>query len=402
MGPSRRSRRDDRPTLRWVYVARPRQGGVWRHYQRLRAALADHGVDLHWMAPGNVGSAAAETPGPREPGSIVGRHGQLDSSVGPELVAQARRYDGVLINVLTDPLSMNLARYLPREVPCALLVHNMTPGTLAPAKVLLRHSDVAIAPTSRIEAALRGRGTATVRIPHAVERASSPVSSRLRTDELSAVFVGRLVEPDKGVMWLPEIIRHAGIDRVSLTVVGDGPQRRPLEIALRAAGVRHRFLGWLDARGVSDALAEHDVMLMPSRFEGFGLTLIEAMAAGCVPIATRLRGVTDEIVNHRVSGFLHRVGAVGEAGALVRSLASDPDLLSRMSRAAVEEQRRRFSLERMGADYARVLRRLRRRGATRATPLDPDRWRTPRGFGPGLRAWIPGPAKNALRRFVAR
>ncbi|MDX7324888.1 glycosyltransferase, partial [Providencia rettgeri] len=56
------------------------------------------------------------------------------------------------------------------------------------------------------------------------------------------------------------------------------------------------FLGAVHPEAVFDLLLRHDVLVMPSRFEGFGLTITEAMSAGCIPVVSRIRGVTDTIV----------------------------------------------------------------------------------------------------------
>ena len=67
-----------------------------------------------------------------------------------------------------------------------------------------------------------------------------------------------------------------------LTVSGDGPDLAELKGRFAVAGMAERveYLGWTDPNDVPGLMERHDVFLFPSRFEGFGKTLIEAMAGG--------------------------------------------------------------------------------------------------------------------------
>ena len=80
---------------------------------------------------------------------------------------------------------------------------------------------------------------------------------------------------------------------------------------------------------------------IPDHYEHFGMTTVEAMSAGCVPLVFDAGG-QPEIVEHGTSGFVWRT--LDELGTLTRRLASDPALLNRMS-AAARIRARRFSHE---------------------------------------------------------
>ena len=70
---------------------------------------------------------------------------------------------------------------------------------------------------------------------------------------------------------------------------------------------------------------------IPDLYEHFGMTTVEAMSAGCVPLVFDAGG-QPEIVEHGVSGFVWR--SLDELGDLTRRLVADPALLNRMSAAA--------------------------------------------------------------------
>ena len=100
-----------------------------------------------------------------------------------------------------------------------------------------------------------------------------------------------------GVLWLPDIYRaclQRGAD-CKLTIVGDGPDAQQLRLRLSELGLleRSRFLQGLTHHQVYDLLLEAHVLLMPSFYEGLPIALLESMACGCVPVVSRLPGITD-------------------------------------------------------------------------------------------------------------
>ena len=89
--------------------------------------------------------------------------------------------------------------------------------------------------------------------------------------------------------------------RLPLTIVGDGPERPALEDQVRALDLNAavRFTGMVPPPEVSRRLAEMDAMLFPARAEGFGLTAVEALAAGVPVVACQDGGGVLDIVPDR-------------------------------------------------------------------------------------------------------
>jgi len=101
-------------------------------------------------------------------------------------------------------------------------------------------------------------------------------------------FAGR-VEAAKGTDVVVEVAEHLvrrGHD-VHLDVVGDGPLRAALEARARVglAG-RATFHGWLSRSDLEGVLTDAHLLLLPSRSEGFPKVVAEALAFGCVPVAS--------------------------------------------------------------------------------------------------------------------
>jgi hypothetical protein len=93
------------------------------------------------------------------------------------------------------------------------------------------------------------------------------------------------------------------------------------------------------SRDLNKAFAWADVVVLPSRWEGAPLTILEAQRLGCVPIATAV-GAVGELIEHGVDGLLIRAtddGAVTrELAAAIERLAGDPAELRRMAETAAE------------------------------------------------------------------
>jgi glycosyltransferase involved in cell wall biosynthesis len=129
-------------------------------------------------------------------------------------------------------------------------------------------------------------------------------------------------------------------------IAGDGRLLDPLEKQVRMLGLadRVRFLGWRsDAAEVYDAL---DVFLAPSRWEGFGLVLLEAMGHR-LPVVGSTAGAIPEVVAEGETGFL---APPGDGSALVEPLAkllADQALRQKMGDAGRRRLEKEFSVEKM-------------------------------------------------------
>jgi glycosyltransferase involved in cell wall biosynthesis len=156
------------------------------------------------------------------------------------------------------------------------------------------------------------------------------------------------------------------------------------------------FLGAVEPNRVPALLAEQDALIAPSRFEGLPVTLAEAMACGCVPLTSHIKGVTDFLINDGKTGFLFPVGDMATAAAQVQRLMARPELLTEMSIAAKAVIRERFSVEDLGAAYHSLLMQLVVQPSVVASPMNLDNWKVPLGLRSGLRTFLPRRVKNAL------
>ena len=132
--------------------------------------------------------------------------------------------------------------------------------------------------------------------------------------------------------------------RAIFVIAGTGPEERALR---ESAGENVRFLGFVaDTARLYDAV---DFLLMPSRFEGLPMALLEAMAMRVPVIASRLDGIA-EVIDDGVDGLLAEPGARDEFAAHLRTLLDDPARAAQLAERAAQKVAASFSAERMARE----------------------------------------------------
>jgi glycosyltransferase involved in cell wall biosynthesis len=151
------------------------------------------------------------------------------------------------------------------------------------------------------------------------------------------LFVGRLAAV-KGVPVLFQAMALARPQRpdLTLTLIGDGPERAALTEEAQALGLAPfvSFAGYRDQTAVAAALADHDVLVLPSFAEGVPVVLMEAMAARLPVVATGVAGVP-ELVQDGVSGHLVPPGNPDLLAAAILSALDAPAAMGEAGRARV-------------------------------------------------------------------
>jgi len=138
-----------------------------------------------------------------------------------------------------------------------------------------------------------------------------------------------------------------------LLIVGEGSCRADLEQQVDRLGLGEsvRFAG--SVSDVLPILSRLDLFVLPSRWEGLPLTLLEAMAAGTPVVATAVEG-TVEVLRDGKEGWVVPVeNAEALARACVEALTRSDEKVRRAA-AATERVRGRYSLERMIRQYGEV------------------------------------------------
>jgi glycosyltransferase involved in cell wall biosynthesis len=218
-------------------------------------------------------------------------------------------------------------------------------GIFAPDKITLIHNGIDVDRFVRAARAARGS--------EAAGREESP-GKRLRVG-----MVGHLA-PIKGQ---EDFIRAAAIvrglrDDVDFVIAGEdksprGEHRQSIERLIVELDLNQsvRLSGWVD--DIAELLPTFDLFVSPSRSEPFGLSIVEAMAAGTPVIASMSEGAR-EIIDDNNTGRLVPIGDVHTLAKVIGELLADPAQRGDLSAKAQRVVGERFSLERMVEETERV------------------------------------------------
>lgn len=156
-----------------------------------------------------------------------------------------------------------------------------------------------------------------------------PVVSSI-TAPLKVLFVGSLGQ-QKGLSYALKAVELLG-DQIRLTLIGrpKTTRCRPLMGALE----RYRWFESLPHQHILEQMHQHDVLLFPTLFDGFGLVITEALSQGLPVIATCHSGAP-ECIRHGVEGFIVPIRNSIAIAEHLQQLADDRDQLAAMRQACL-------------------------------------------------------------------
>lgn len=312
----------------------PRHYGPWELVtSRLTEGLVARGVDVTLFATADsVTRAKLEAVCPRP----LSEDPSLDAKVWEALhIANAfeRSRDADILHNQYDFLPLTYSRFV--DVPIVMTIHGFSSPKILPAYE--RYADrvrfVAISDADR-SPALSYAAT----IHHGIPFDDYPLGNG---DGGYLLFFGR-IHHDKGTAEAIAVARRAGLPLVIAGLVHDAAYHAR-EVMPHVDGQRVRYVGSVDQREGARLLAGAIALLHLVNFdEPFGLSMIEAMAAGTPVIATA-RGSVPEVVED------------GVTGAIVHDVAEAVDAIARVARLDRRTVRdracARFSQERMVSEY---------------------------------------------------
>jgi glycosyltransferase involved in cell wall biosynthesis len=129
----------------------------------------------------------------------------------------------------------------------------------------------------------------------------SPIESERPTNEQTLIVsVGALAEVkghDVLIRAFPLVL--SSYPDATLLLIGEGPRRSAYEALADSLGLSEnvQFTGWLSPKAVRTRLQQASVFVFPSRHEGFGIALVEAMAVGVPIVASDIGGIP-EVIGH--------------------------------------------------------------------------------------------------------
>lgn len=201
-------------------------------------------------------------------------------------------------------------------------------------------------PTDRVEVIPMGADLCGLFVPDGSPRSRAEI-----------LFVGRLV-PGKGVdvllNALPAILsRHPD---ATLTIAGGGPERDKLAGLARQLGVDQcvSFIGPVANASLASRYRCATLLVLPSREEGFGLVLVEALGCGCPVAASDLPAIRD-ILKAGEGGRLFRTGDTDDLAKSVVELLEDDGLRNTLAERGRQLVLARYDWHSVAGRYATIL-----------------------------------------------
>ena len=181
-----------------------------------------------------------------------------------------------------------------------------------------------------------------------------------RSDKNIIGFVGRMVPFKRPELFIK--IASAMVaknDKYFFIMVGDGPELESCKELITEYSLDEYFelLGF--RRDIPDILQLFDALLFTSEGEGFGIVIIEAMAAG-IPVFSINDGAVTEIIRHEENGILLDMLDPENLARQIIDVYGNNKLIEKIKKHSVKDVRERFSIEKsvnkMESVYERVLR----------------------------------------------
>jgi glycosyltransferase involved in cell wall biosynthesis len=211
-------------------------------------------------------------------------------------------------------------------------------------------------------------------IPYGVETSETgPLLQEKKT--LSLVYSGRLEDTQKRASDIIRIIlllRKEKID-FNFKIIGDGPLLLKFKDEL-SSEIKEGIVeltGWLKGGEVIKHLRSADVFILTSAFEGFCISLVEAMANCCCPVVTDIASGNKELVKNDENGFVLPIGDVEGFVKKIKYLSLNPEKLYELRKKSWSIGKM-FSVDRMVNSYLDYFEEARSEVLNNTRNSDPD------------------------------
>jgi glycosyltransferase involved in cell wall biosynthesis len=338
--------------------------GAEQHLLRLLPALRERGVDAHFVGLDVAGSDAERLYARLADAGVPVEHVPCTADVNPRMARDVVR----------------AVRRLEPDLLHTHLVHADVYGALAATLtrtpfVSTRHNDdrYQLGPFRYVDRAFASGARRLIAISDAVRRflvaaglpdgkfetiyygldempglpsEVTPAEAGIPDNAPLALAIGRLIEQKDHATLLRAFARvHDRQPEARLAILGEGPLRARTELLARELGLGDVVVlpGRLETR---DWLERADVFAHSSRWEGFGIVLLEAMLAGLPIAATRVSAVPEIVVDGE-TGVLVEPGDVPSLAAALEQLLADPARARELGEAGRARARSEFSVSRM-------------------------------------------------------
>jgi glycosyltransferase involved in cell wall biosynthesis len=330
--------------MKVAFMGMPILGGNYTHYQYLKSGL--HEIEFVLIS---VGENKA-TP----------LYDDTYIQIGPGLDRKNNKRELALLLLdfvnsngfdilipMNSPITISIIPFLDRNINVIQIVNSDTPRVYKYVTAHLVYISSIICISQRQVSVLANKAAHIKKklslIPHGVNIDSTDIKKN-HSDILVIGYLGRLHQGHKGIFNIPLILKELTF-AFELQIIGDGPDQEELIKQLDGQGINYICYGYKDQDEIPVIIAKWDLMLFPSIIEGFGLTLIESMRFGVVPLANKINGITDYIIQDGISGFIIDNNEISRYVKYISLLNNDRKLLNKMKFEAKARVTERFNLK---------------------------------------------------------
>jgi glycosyltransferase involved in cell wall biosynthesis len=196
-------------------------------------------------------------------------------------------------------------------------------------KIMIKKCDYIITVSKFLSKVIKKISTDVVVIYNMVDK---PLLEKVKKNRLNILFLGAIID-DKGIFDVLGVFTdnyHYFMNNVTLHIGGIGDVRRLKNIIIQKK--LEKFViyhGWLDKLEKHKLLSQSDVLIQPSYFEGFGISIAEGMSYGLPIIATNVGGIP-ELVENKLNGFLIPPGDKTQIFEAIKIFIENPKLIEIM------------------------------------------------------------------------
>ena len=396
----------------------PKDGGTFTFYRNLRPALKQYGIDLYCVTVGKKENHLVEA-AYIDDGCI--RLASKIDSVKKQAQIFSTWCEEEEIDIVMAINSVAILSALPHLPEHIRVLSRCANGFDEGYRVTLSGRERLagiVALTPRLKNDLVEKYDADEQMIHLIPNGIDPAPFDAAAAHIRAVpddkvvqlgFMGRLEHKQKGVLYLPKIVRELKQLGVcfKLRIAGKGVHRAILERELKPylASGEVEFVGAIQKDEVPLFLESTDIFLFTSHFEGCPNALLEAMMAGCAPVALLIEGITDFLIESGKTGFIAPMSDCATVARQVAEMTSNRILLRQVSAAAAAVARERLASEVAAKRYAQLFDAVMQAPTPTFAPQPWSQFAVDSVYRKRWTAYVPKPlrtlVKNAMRRQLS-
>jgi glycosyltransferase involved in cell wall biosynthesis len=180
-----------------------------------------------------------------------------------------------------------------------------------------------------------------------------------REERIRLVYTGRLVQYQKRILDfvpLADALAARGVD-FTIELIGSFTRHDPANVYFPRRAAEHlergtiRHLGRQPREVVMRQLRASDMFVLLSDFEGLPLSLVEAMATGCVPIVATMQSGIPELIQHTHNGLIQKDRDYNAWADAIIDLHTNTSKLDTLSRNAQQTIRDHYTIEQIGSQF---------------------------------------------------